>query len=320
MKKVIISGLVAGLLSVTPIFADEINNTVNPGITPDSPLYTVDQLVEDIQLSLTSNIERKAEILLAITQERLAEAKQMTEEDKVEFVKKAMEAYGEKIEEAFETVSEAILKESIDSAAKEALSIQLEDSTEVIESVEAVITDEQKEKLGEKRDSAYLVANVVRDLDMEKVKILREEQKLGYGQIAKVFSLADASGKSVEEIADMITVEGKGFGEIAKELGIHPSEMKMKANKKKQVSQIKEAKTDLEDVPVALEEAKETEADEAEKAADERTNEIEKITKQVEKKIEKINKAQEKKQKEVEKQQQKEQKEKKDSKKDKKDE
>ena len=286
MKRIILSGLMAALLSVTPIFGEEMTNAITPGITPDSALYTIDQLVEDIQLSLTVDIQKKAQLLLAITQERLAEAKLMTEEDKVEYVQKAMEAYGQRIEEAFEMVSEVILKEAVDDATKETLSTQLEDSAEVIESVEAVINEEQKERLSEKRDSAYLVANVVRDLDVDKVILLRETKGFGYGQIAKVFLLADASGKSIDEIADLMASEGKGFGEIAKDLGIHPSELKAKANKSKQVllnSQLKEAKTVLEDAQLALKTAKETEDDEAEKIAEEKITEVEKITREAEK-------------------------------------
>ncbi|WP_300304545.1 DUF5667 domain-containing protein [Anaerosolibacter sp.] len=293
MKKKIISGVMAGLLSIAPVFADETTITTDPGITPDSVLYSVDQLVEDIRLSMVSDIEKKAELLIAITQERLAEAKQMTEEDKIEYVNKAMEAYGERIEEAFEIVSEAVLKESIDSTVKETLKLQLEDSAGVIESVEAVVDDNQKEELAEKRDSAYLVANVVADLDQEKVITLREEKKLGYGQIAKIFLLADATGKSVEEIADMITSQGKGFGEITKELGIHPSQLKAKVQIEKKVqldNQLEEAKTTLEGAQEELEKAIEDANEEAVKAIEKRISEIEKLVKEAEESKEKLEK------------------------------
>lgn len=293
MKKKIISGVMAGLLSMAPVFADETTITTDPGITPDSVLYSVDQLVEDIRLSMISDIEKKAELLIAITQERLAEAKQMTEEDKIEYVNKAMEAYGERIEEAFESVSEAVLKESIDSAVKETLKLQLEDSAGVIESVEAVVDDNQKEELAEKRDSAYLVANVVADLDQEKVITLRKEKKLGYGQIAKIILLADATGKSVEEIADMIIIQGKGFGEITKELGIHPSQLKAKVRIEKKVqldNQLEEAKTTLEGAQEELEKAIEDANEEAVKAIEKRISEIEKLVKAAEESKEKLEK------------------------------
>src|SRR5690606_5927460 len=81
-----------------------------------------------------------------------------------------------------------------------------------------------------KKDEAYLVANVVKDFDIEKVQILRE-LGFGHGQIAKVISLAEKSGKTELEIVAMLKDENKGFGQIAKELNLHLSEMIAKGNK-----------------------------------------------------------------------------------------
>ncbi len=228
MKKAIISGLMAGLLTITPVFADTTAVVaVSPGITPDSVFYVVDQWVEDIQLALNGDPEKKAELLHQISLERLAEAEKMIEQNKEEYVNITVEGYVEKLELIQEVVGELIISEDISDEVKEELSSQLEALIEVSDETVAEIDSELKTKMEEKMDSAYLVANVVKGLDVEKVKTLRSEMKLGYGQIAHVFRLADAAEKSVEEVAELLS-QGKGIGEIAKELGLHPSVLKGK--------------------------------------------------------------------------------------------
>ena len=228
MKKAIISGLMAGLLTITPVFADTTAVVaVSPGITPDSVFYVVDQWVEDIQLALNGDPEKKAELLHQISLERLAEAEKMIEENKEEYVNITVEGYVEKLDLIQEVVGELIVSEDISDEIKEALSNQLEALTEVSDETVSVIDTELKIKMEEKIESAYLVANVVKGLDVEKVKTLRAEMKLGYGQIAHVFRLAEAADMSVEEVAELLS-QGKGVGQVAKELGLHPSVLKGK--------------------------------------------------------------------------------------------
>ena len=239
MKKTIIAGLMAGVLMITPVFADtdiiilekdfETDvMVVEPGITPDNILYGVDTLVEDIQLALTSYQEKKAEIMLRIIQERKAEVDKMAAEDKLEHANKALKGYAKTLEKVQEMIAEIILSDTTSKAMKDGLAAQLDDVIQVVSNETVLaIDEEQKEQLEEKLVSAYMVANVVKGLNVEEVKKLRTQHRLGYGVIAKVFLLADASGKTVDEIAGLIT-EDKGFGEVAKELGFRPSELKDK--------------------------------------------------------------------------------------------
>lgn len=233
MKKIIISGVVAGLLCVNSAFAGEAITKVSPGVTPDNPLYAVDKLIENIKISLVSDADKEAELLLEIAQERLAEAQKMTDKEKIKYVNKLIDKYFDSIHKAEEKISEVILDEEKDEKIKENLSEKLESATEVNEDIKAVLDEEIKKKLDEKRDEAYLVANVVRDLDIDKVKALREEG-LGYGQISQVFLLSEQSGKPVEEIAALFSQEDKGFGDIAKELDVNPLVIKFRVIEKKQ--------------------------------------------------------------------------------------
>lgn len=247
MKRFLIVLIVVSMLGFNTIaFASEVDQTtdvqtdqtVEAGITPDSILYSADQLFEDLQLLLTTDPEKDAELLLKFAQERLAEAKEMTEEQKTEYVKAAMEDYIATLNQAEEKVTEVAADEGTTEEVKEELSQQLEDTATVDESIEGSLDTEQQEQLEEETTEAGYTASVVKDLDPEVVKTLREAG-MGFGNIAHTVALAELSGKSVDEIAAMID-EGKGIGNIAKELGIHPSKM----NKSAEVADKEDTTTD----------------------------------------------------------------------------
>lgn len=232
MKKIIISGVVAGLLCVNSVLADEAIAKVSPGLTPDNPLYVVDKLIENIKVSLVSNADKEAKLLLEITQERLAEAQKMTEKQKIKYVDKLIGKYFVSLNKAEEKVSEVILDEKKEEKIKAELSEKLEDATEVNEDIKAVLDEEIRKKLDEKRDEAYLVANIVEDLDIDNVKNLRKEG-LGYGEISQVLLLSEQSDRSIEEIILLFSQEDKGFGDVAKELDINPLIIKFRVIEKK---------------------------------------------------------------------------------------
>lgn len=233
MKKIIIIGLVAGLLCINSAFASEVITKVSPGVTPDNPLYAVDKLMENIKISLASDADKEAELLLQIAQERLVEAQKMTDKEKIKYVNKLIDSYFNSLNRAEEKVCEVILDEKKDEKIKENLSEKLEKVSEVNANIRAILDEEIRKKLDDKKDEIYLAANIVRDLDIDKVKVLRKEG-LGYGQISQVFLLADQSSKPIEEIATLFSQEDKGFVEIAEELDINPLVIKFKVIEKKQ--------------------------------------------------------------------------------------
>jgi hypothetical protein len=65
----------------------------NPGITPDSPWYFLDDVLERAQLTFTFNEEAKARLELSFADERIAEVRAMIEEKKEDAAEKATTRY-----------------------------------------------------------------------------------------------------------------------------------------------------------------------------------------------------------------------------------
>jgi len=245
MKRLLTTAVLTGVLAFgTAASADEVIETTDPGTTPDEFLFTFDQLFEELKLLVTFNDEKEAQLLLDFASERLAEAAAMSEEEKDEYVQEALEDYLAALEEAQEKVTEVVVEEETNSEGADELTEELEDAAEIGDDLAENADDELKEELEEAAEEAKVVANVVKDLEQEMVTQLRE-QNLGYGQIAQIFWLAEASGQTVEEIAAIYTEDKVGFGQAAKQLGVHPSKMKGLASGKTKVSDEGEAEDEM---------------------------------------------------------------------------
>ncbi len=85
----------------------EVEVEVEPGITPDSPLYFLDRLFEAIAVSLTFDPAKKAELRLRYAEERLAELEVMKEKNKTEVIKELSIEYAEELEEAEKELEKA---------------------------------------------------------------------------------------------------------------------------------------------------------------------------------------------------------------------
>ena len=238
MKHIVTTGLFAGsLLMGTSAFAEgetpavakttEVKTVTGTqekaGITPDSFFYNFDKLAEKLQLLFTNKPEKEADLFLQFANERLAETDKMAELEKKKYINQLIEQYLLTLQKAQEKVGEVVSNEETDSQVKEDLSTKLEDTTSVTEGVEQNLDGDRQTVLDEKRQEAYLVANVIKDIDPEKVKSLRE-QGFGFGEIVKVVSLAEASGKTEDEMAALLK-EGKGYGAVVKELDMEPSQI-----------------------------------------------------------------------------------------------
>lgn len=246
---------------------------VDPGIAPDSALYVLDKLLEDIQISLTFDDVNKAALLTSISEERIAEinyllevaeTEEVNQEEWDQLVADVIADYKEKLESALESIEGVAIELTDEEKAElDSILLQLENTTTIIDE-DVVEADEEVQELV---DRSILVAAVVSDLDKEKVAEIRE-QGLGLGQISQVFALAEATGKSVDEVSVLFTEQGMGYGQAAKELGVHPSELaKDKKNKK---NATEEAVTD--------EVTTETEAVEATTEADTTVVETDEVT------------------------------------------
>ena len=78
------------------------------GVTPDSYLYFLDRALDNLKVLLTFDDEQKMETIANIVEERLAESKVMTEKDKLELAKKALEDFNNKVEIVTERINEKL--------------------------------------------------------------------------------------------------------------------------------------------------------------------------------------------------------------------
>lgn len=109
MKK-ILSLLVSLLVLATPVFAAEEAEFVDPGVTPNSPVYGLDRALERIQLAITFKEEEKAKLKFKFAEERLAEAEVMAEEGEEELAEELMEDYEEGLNETNEEIERAVAR------------------------------------------------------------------------------------------------------------------------------------------------------------------------------------------------------------------
>jgi len=70
------------------------------GVTPDSWLYSIEQMIENVQVAVTFSDEGKAELLVEFANERLAEAEIMSEENQLDLMEQVLRAYSDTIKKA----------------------------------------------------------------------------------------------------------------------------------------------------------------------------------------------------------------------------
>jgi hypothetical protein len=97
-KYLVMIGLVVVL--VTPISRAEGVDLPDPGITPDSPFYFLDKWGEGLGRLFAFRAKTKATRQIKYAEERLAEAQQMMEKDKMDLAKSSVEEYGKLMDEA----------------------------------------------------------------------------------------------------------------------------------------------------------------------------------------------------------------------------
>lgn len=119
MKKGIALLLITAMLFSLPVTGlaaqneETEQNTIVPeaGITPDSWLYGLDNFLKELHLLVTFDVANKASLLDDISGERLAEAREMINENKHEYGLVAMKAYKVALEEAIDVLDEAIVND-----------------------------------------------------------------------------------------------------------------------------------------------------------------------------------------------------------------
>jgi len=94
MRKILTVFLVVSLFVM--IFAPAAmaqDESVEAGLTPDSPFYFLKQWVEEIQLMFTFKAENKIELLNRFAEKRIAEAQKMIEKGKTDLAEKCLNRY-----------------------------------------------------------------------------------------------------------------------------------------------------------------------------------------------------------------------------------
>lgn len=196
---------------------------VEPGVTPDQLMYSFDQFVENSQLLLTTSGEMESELLLKMAKERLAEAQQMAEEEQQQFVDNLLYDYLEKLAAAEEIIAELIFNDKLTNEKLLEFKNMTEEATNIRKDVVDILSEDIVEKIENQQEILVQIPAVVEASDETIVKELRQKG-LGYGKVAQVLLLSEASGKTVDEVSILFSSEDKGFGEVAKELGLRHSQ------------------------------------------------------------------------------------------------
>ncbi|MAF79647.1 hypothetical protein CL629_01055 [bacterium] len=93
MKKIFSFVILLSLISIGGTALAQEAELPDPGLTPDSPFYFLERLVEGIGTFFTFGNIKKAERYTALAAERLAEAKALVEKGKSKLVEKILARY-----------------------------------------------------------------------------------------------------------------------------------------------------------------------------------------------------------------------------------
>lgn len=167
MKKLLLT-FVLFLLIASPTYANKIE-LPDPGLTPDSPLYFLDTFIEQVKLAFTSK-ENKAKVKLNMAKERLAEAKQLKNEDKKS--NEAFNQYKEMITEIKQTKPKS---KDIKEELKIHYKLTKKDTKSALKLAQT--KTKQKEKSGNTEKNT---SDNTENSDKKKVKQLYKEVKSAY--------------------------------------------------------------------------------------------------------------------------------------------
>jgi hypothetical protein len=199
--------------STTAPVADVIDskgNSVDPGVLPDSPLYWFSTLLDKLQVALTSNPAKKAELTQEQALEKLAEANALAKKGKEKEAQKAFEDYSAKlgaaqafIEQVKDPNSEVAKKLEIALAQVNAKNIQAlgglldklppqaaqKVSLNIVRSMEKAL---EKQAKAEEKAAKVEETEVAKELDAK----LKEFKKGLEGKVGKTNEVKEPSDKA----------------------------------------------------------------------------------------------------------------------------
>ena len=110
MQKIFFSILILSFLIVGTGVLAQNDELPSPGITPDSPFYFLERIVEEISTFFIFGDLKKAERHALLAAERLAEAQAIAEKGKPELIEKTSARYENQLEKSMARIERAIRK------------------------------------------------------------------------------------------------------------------------------------------------------------------------------------------------------------------
>ena len=107
MKTISLLITLAFLISLGPVILAQEIELPDPGLTPDSPFYFLEIIVEEIGTFFTFGDLKKAERHATLAAERLAEAQAMAEKGNPELAEKTLERYGMQLQNSIARAEKA---------------------------------------------------------------------------------------------------------------------------------------------------------------------------------------------------------------------
>src|SRR3989338_8381611 len=232
MKKVI--AILLTCLLVLPLALAQ--QPEEPGVTPDSFLWGLDNAIDQLTLLLTFDKAEKARKGLEIARERLLEVKQMIEENKAEAAQKAEEAHGKQLLKVKENVA-ALARDNSGEELDAVLDIEkeLEEHGEAVEQafgelkvkieVKGELTVEQRERLDAflnslKSQTGDVEVRIKEKKDQIKIRIKQETGKSDEEVEADIEEQEQEKGLMKQEKAqEAIADAQEEIAELREELG-----------------------------------------------------------------------------------------------------
>jgi len=207
-----------------------------PGVTPDSFFWGLDNAIDQLTLLLTFDKAEKARKGLEIARERLLEVKQMIEENKAEAAQKAEEAHGKQLLKVKENVA-ALARDNSGEELDAVLDIEkeLEEHGEAVEQafgelkvkieVKGELTVEQRERLDAflnslKSQTGDVEVRIKEKKDQIKIRIKQETGKSDEEVEADIEEQEQEKGLMKQEKAqEAIADAQEEIAELREELG-----------------------------------------------------------------------------------------------------
>ncbi|MDW7684971.1 MAG: DUF5667 domain-containing protein [Bacillota bacterium] len=136
---------VVEITTVEVVSQETVEESVDPGILPDSPFYFLKRFIEEIKLAFTFSPDSKIAMLMELAEVRIAELEALPEDKQAEFAESLTEAFVEAMEEAEELLEdEELEEEAVDEAVYDEVYESTANSLEVLQRVFVQVPEQGK--------------------------------------------------------------------------------------------------------------------------------------------------------------------------------